>query len=62
MCKERTGMHAATCARVVLVTLWVGGQTFYVLGHNDVDVDEEMYISKANFLVSKANFYGPVGP
>ena len=55
-------MHAATCARVGLVTLWVGGQTFYVLGHNDVDVDEEMYISKANFLVSKANFYGPVGP
>ena len=36
----------------------VGGQTFYVLGsgcHDDVDVDEKMYVSKVNILVSKVN-------
>ena len=27
------------------------GQTFYVVGHDDVD--EEMYVSEANILVSK---------
>ena len=37
--------------------MW-GGQTFYVVGgggHDDFDVDEEIYVSKANFLVSKVN-------
>ena len=36
----------------------MGGQIFCVVGgvgHDDVDVDEEMYVSKANYLVSKAN-------
>ena len=32
-----------------------GGQTFYFEGHDDVNVDEEIYVSKANFLVSEAH-------
>ena len=33
-----------------------GGQTFYVVGSGGhVDVDEEMYVSEANYLVSEAN-------
>ena len=35
-----------------------GGQTFYVVGgggHDDVDVDEEIYVSEVNFLVSEAS-------
>ena len=34
------------------------GQTFHVVGgggHDGVDVEKEMYVSKANFLVSKAS-------
>ena len=35
----------------------VGGKTFYVVGGGGYDdVDEEMDVSEANFLVSKANF------
>ena len=36
-----------------------GGQTFYVVGggdHDDVDVYEEIYVSKVNFIVSEASF------
>ena len=36
----------------------VGGQTFYAGGsggYDDNDVEEEMDVSKANFLVSKVN-------
>ena len=35
-----------------------GGQTFYIVGgvgHDDVDVDKEMYVSEANSLLSEAN-------
>ena len=35
---------------------WGGGQTFYVGcvgGYDDDDVDEEMDVNKANFLVSE---------
>ena len=35
-----------------------GGQTFHVVGgggHDDADVDEEMYVSEANSLASKVN-------
>ena len=35
-----------------IFTSWGVGQTFYVVGHDDVD--EEMYVSEANILVSKA--------
>ena len=35
----------------------VGGETFSVVGGGGYhDVDEEMDVSEANFLVSKANF------
>ena len=49
----------------------VVGQTFYVVGGGGYDdVDEEMYVSEANFLVSKASklsagatiFKGQLGP
>ena len=40
------------------VSLCRGAQRFYVVGgggHDDVDVDEEMYVSEANFLASEEN-------